>query len=903
MAVTVLSTATVFAQDETRSSSSMNLPVCQQADVTVAYDVTAEGKRFAPTWGLDLAWISEQNLMKGVNHMGKDNVGIGRTSFRVLNPLVNDVSLTDDQIEGLRTRSNLFNKVRRDLPLVLNCDNGYRPENHTGSNINTYYTANRKADIGHWAAAIDAHVKWMKENTKHPIVGISPFNEPDFDGNEKELIQGTAQNQADVARKLRQDYAADMEDIVMTGGNTLNNNKAIEWYTPGKDCYEWGNTHQLAGSMDTFIAFYDQLQKDGKVGYGDEMHNVIEPMVGLEHGMTVGIWWGFDSRARGEFCDISRNGVRLAYGEHRNNWTAASVYRHDDGRVKAFVGSSERDGATTSYQFVSAEREVYYDGYGPYREFVMTIPGGTGYQKGQTNAERVIDVTWGADVAPSVISGKYKIYNAVTGAVITCPSNGTAIAQSKFTGDESQYWNVKPSQSTAKTLGDYSFLDIESAKTANVRMNVRNFSLTGGAEIIAWTQSTPSSNEQWYAVYAGNGYYYLRNRESALYLTSNGTATTAKVIQDNLKTGNASKRQMWRFVPVDVDYETVAPTVPLGLSAHSAAASVRLEWTAGTEEDLDGYMILRADKETRTWNTIARKVKTAYYVDNTCRQGKAYYYRVRAIDRAENISEWSDSVEASPSGKRALVAQWNMNDNTYDATVNMMDAVEKTTAARFVAGPADNTKALNLTASKGEYVQLPYEVASSDELTIALWVNWRNSSNWQRIFDFGIDTEHYMFLTPVNSYTSKMRFAIKNGGDEQFIDCPSKLTAMTWKHVVVTIGHQKTAIYVDGEEVASSTGITIRPSDLHPVLNYLGRSQFTADPYFTGYVSDVRIYNYAATADEVKDIMAGKQLGGIGQAAPAADARPVVYGLDGVRRSAPRPGLNIIDGKKAVLKR
>ena len=66
--------------------------------------------------------------------------------------------------------------------------------------------------------------------------------------------------------------------------------------------------------------------------------------------MTVGIWWGFDSRARGEFCQISRKGVRLSYGEHRANWTAASVWRHDDGRVKAFLGSSEPQAAPTEYQ-------------------------------------------------------------------------------------------------------------------------------------------------------------------------------------------------------------------------------------------------------------------------------------------------------------------------------------------------------------------------------------------------------------------------------------------------------------------------------------------------------------------------------------------------------------------------
>ena len=121
-----------------------------------------------------------------------------------------------------------------------------------------------------------------------------------------------------------------------------------------------------------------------------------------------------------------------------------------------------------------------------------------------------------------------------------------------------------------------------------------------------------------------------------------------------------------------------------------------------------------------------------------------------------------------------------------------------------------------------------------------MWVKMRSSTTWQRLFDFGNDEDHYMFLTPKNSYTNVMRFAIKNGGDEQTIDCKSALQSAQWKHVVLTLGKDKTAIYVDGVEAASSTGITIRPSDIRPVLNYIGRSLLltrSCQPTSTMYVS------------------------------------------------------------------
>jgi len=875
--------AIAFSQEEVRSSSSQYLPAYAKPDVSIAFDLKAEGKRYEPTWGLDQAWINEQNLRKGINHMGKENIGIGRTAFRFTKALIGDTALDVSVINTMKERNKIFDILSNTLPLTFTADQE--------AGTDTYYVVNKSADIKHWAAMIDAHVRWMQQNTKHPIAGISPFNEGDY-WTKEEGASVLKQNQ--VAYQLKNNYSA-CAAIPIVGGNTLNNDKALEWYTTGKGNYDWGNTHQLAGSFDNFAKFYQQLAKDGKVGYGDEMHNVGETMIGLEYGMTVGIWWGFDSRARGEFCQISRHGVRLAYGENRSKWTAASVYRHDDGRVKAFIGSSERQAATTNYQFVSTERPVYYDGYGPVRELVMEIPGGTGYQTGQTNAERVIDVTWGADVAPGVIKGTYKIVNKVTGNLVSV--NGGVIAMQKEQNANTQHWNISPISN--RIGGDYSFYNIESASNAKIHINVKNYSTFDGADMLAYQQATPTSNEQWYLEYAGDGYYYIRNRESALYMAQKTKSNwnNVAVVQRELATGEARDLLLWRIIPSTVTYDAVAPATPQNVQAEAHSASVRLSWDANNDNDLEGYMVVRAEKGSDDWNTIARKLTTTYFVDNTCRQGVSYIYKVKAIDLSQNLSALSTEAEATPSGAPSMVARWQMNDHLYDDTENMMDAAASATLT-YVAGPREDMKAVSLTSPK--YIQLPYEVANSEELTIGLWVNWRSTSTWQRIFDFGSDTEHYMFLTPKNGSTSKMRFAIKNGGNELSIDAPSALASQQWIHVAVTLGKEKTILYLDGEEVASSTGINIRPSELAPVLNYLGRSQFISDPAFVGYLSDVRIYNYAADAAEVKAMMAGELPDGVTAVEGDKRIAPAIYGLDGVKRAEPLKGLNIIDGKKII---
>ena len=832
------------AISQERSSSSMYIQPQPKSDVTLYYSVDGEGTRFQPIWGLDLAWVSDQNLRKGVRHMGKENVGIGRSAFRFTDALVNDVSLTTSQINNLRRRSNLFTSIcGAELPLVLTADQE--------AGTNSYYVTNKSCNTSHWAAMINAHVEWMQQNTSHPIVGVSPYNEPDYWTEEE---GATVAKQVEVAKKLREEYPS-MKDVAIVGGNTLNNDKAMDWYKTGKDYYDWGNTHQLAGDFNTFAAFYSQLKADGKTGYADEMHNVGEAMIGLEYGMTVGIWWGFDSRARGEFCDISRNGERLAYGEHRNNWTAASVYRHDDGRVKAFIGSSERQAKTTTYQFISTDRDMYYDTQGPMRSFRMEIPGGTGYQNGQTNAERVIDITWGENVPyVAVTDGTYRIVNKATGTYINASSN--IILQNSFPKSKTQQWTIKWSD-PKRTSGDYSFLDIESVSNSKLRMNVENFSTSDGANVIGYSQNeTPSTNEQWYLQYAGDGFFYIRNRETSLYLTSASSSTSngVRVRTNELQADSTERaRQMWRLLPVGIDYDREAPAKPQGFTAKVQSASVRLTWQANNDEDLRGYNIFRKDAE--GWSVIARDIKSTSFVDNNCRPGHTYSYIVRALDNALNLSETSETVEATLTDAPALIARWTMNNTLNDTTENVMDAAVYETESYLAGNPALDTEEVTykgLSLKEKCYAQLPYEVASHDELTFCAWVKVLSSKQWQRIFDFGNGTSHYMFLTP--NAGSTMRFAIKNGDEEQTLDC-AKLPVVQWKHVAVTIGQGRTAIYIDGEEAASTTDITIKPSDIRPAMNFLGRSQFDSDPALTGTIQDVRIYNYALTAEEVKQAM------------------------------------------------
>jgi hypothetical protein len=154
-----------------------------------------------------------------------------------------------------------------------------------------------------------------------------------------------------------------------------------------------------------------------------------------------------------------------------------------------------------------------------------------------------------------------------------------------------------------------------------------------------------------------------------------------------------------------------------------------------------------------------------------------------------------------------------------------------------------------------QYVLLPEPVANAS--TFATWAKWNGGADWQRIFDFGTGTTNYLFLTP-QANNGKLRFAITldSNGAEQTIDAPSAMPTNSWCHVAVTLdGSTATGVlYLDGQPVATNSSLTIRPWQTLACSNYIGKSQWPADPLFGGQISSFRIFGRALSAAEIQAI-------------------------------------------------
>jgi hypothetical protein len=189
----------------------------------------------------------------------------------------------------------------------------------------------------------------------------------------------------------------------------------------------------------------------------------------------------------------------------------------------------------------------------------------------------------------------------------------------------------------------------------------------------------------------------------------------------------------------------------------------------------------------------------------------------------------------------------------YSFTADASDSIGGANGVLF-GNAAILNKALALDGASS-YVDLPDDLVSGlSSVTFEAWVTDNGSGSWSRVFDFGNDTTRYMFLAVDGSGGMRACYTISGSVAEQRVIWSTKPATGARTHIVLTTdsGTQIGSLYVNGALVASSPGITLTPSDISPTSNdWLGRSQFGGDPYWTGEIDEFRIYAGALSANEV----------------------------------------------------
>jgi microcystin-dependent protein len=172
---------------------------------------------------------------------------------------------------------------------------------------------------------------------------------------------------------------------------------------------------------------------------------------------------------------------------------------------------------------------------------------------------------------------------------------------------------------------------------------------------------------------------------------------------------------------------------------------------------------------------------------------------------------------------------------------------------------------IQTSANQTKYVTLPSFTTTNSGLTFSCWFESNYNSTWARIFDFGNGAGSNNILLAINN--NSLIFGIYQGST---VSQPAVLTSYNsnnnkWNHIAITMTYAASGsttsnviFYLNGVSVSNTSNQFYYPLAMTRTLNYIGRSNWSADPEFFGNIDDFRVYNTVLNQTQILSIYNSK---------------------------------------------
>ena len=308
-----------------------------------------------------------------------------------------------------------------------------------------------------------------------------------------------------------------------------------------------------------------------------------------------------------------------------------------------------------------------------------------------------------------------------------------------------------------------------------------------------------------------------------------GTGTTANNSIAGRPNGTLTNGPVW------ITTDLTPPAAPIGLAATPFNGGVSTTWTANSEPDLAGYNLYRSTITGGPYIKVNTSLITVLnYSDSGLTNGTPYYYVLRAVDASSNESGDSGEITATPLASLGAALQFDgTNDYVTFGPAAGLGVTNFTLETWFYwtgGGVTANTGSGGVTA----YPVITKGLHESD------------GSN--------VDANYFLGITTAGNLTAD--FEEYGGGQNYPITGTAIVTTNAWHHAAVTYDGQTWKLYLDGILDKSLTLAaphaprydSIQHAGLGTAMNSTG----VVEGYFAGKLDEVRIWNVAHTAAEIR---------------------------------------------------
>lgn len=243
------------------------------------------------------------------------------------------------------------------------------------------------------------------------------------------------------------------------------------------------------------------------------------------------------------------------------------------------------------------------------------------------------------------------------------------------------------------------------------------------------------------------------------------------------------------------------------------------------------------------------------------------YNRALTDEEIADLADEEVSTIPEEPKETKLILDYDMNNiedtKVIDQTGNFDGKLVNPQNAEVIKGEAAG--AINFKGgSTSSYIEMPQGVLNDlESVTVSSLVNWEGKNEAEWIFALGQDSNKYLFTTPKRNSgdkSARVGLGVTSWNNEAGANATTgSLKSHEWKLVTAVVsGEDKTLkLYIDGVEVASGStnGYTLAQiNNVNGRSGFVGRSLYSADPYFGGMIADFEVYNGALTASEVSKL-------------------------------------------------